>query len=77
MLKYKLYKEDGNLILYHYYPQDGEAGVVSVNKDTGETKVMEPSADDFGNRFAFKLCKRLKEFFESKTYRDSGTIAWY
>ena len=42
MLKYKLYKEDGNLILYHYYPQDGEAGVVSVNKDTGETKVMEP-----------------------------------
>ncbi|MBE6928204.1 MAG: hypothetical protein E7467_06950 [Ruminococcaceae bacterium] len=77
-MKYQLHKEDGNLILYCYYPQGhGETGIVSVNKKTGETAVVSPSADDFGNRFAFKLCKRLKEFFEAKSYKENGIIAWY
>lgn len=78
MLTYKLNKTVGDLILYHYYPQgNGDAGLISIHKKTGEITIVEPSNDDFGNRFAFKLIKRLKEFFEDKAYKQEGTIAWY
>lgn len=78
MLRYKLHKDDGKLILYHYYPnRSTKAGTVSINKKSGETMIVSPSADDLGNRFAFKLCKRLKEFFEDGKYSEDGIIAWY
>lgn len=77
-MKYKLHKTEGNLIFYHYFPQGSEdLGTVSINKKTGETAVVKPAEDDFGNRFAFKLIKRLKEFYHEKDFKDSGTIAWY
>lgn len=78
MLTYKLYKTDGDIVFYHYFPEKtGEAGVISINKDTGETTIVKQSGDDFGNRYAFKLIKRLKDFFEDKTYKQDGIIAWY
>lgn len=78
MLTYKLYKNEESFLLYLYYPQgNGDAGLVSINKQTGETAVVEASKDDFGNRFASKLMRRLKEFFSSDDYRQEGIIAWY
>lgn len=78
MLKYELYKTDGDILFYHYYPQgSGEAGTVTINKETGEAVVVNPSEEDFENRYAFKLMKRLLEFFENKTYKETGMIAWY
>ena len=78
MLHYKQHKDDGELIFYHYYPNGGErVGTVSISRKSGVTEVVSPSADDFGNRFAFKLCKRLKEFFEDGVYKNDGIIAWY
>lgn len=78
MLTYKLHETDGDLAFYHYFPDgNGAAGAVSINKKTGETAVVKASNDDFGDMYAFKLIKRLKEFFESKVYKQEGTIAWY
>lgn len=78
MLTYKFYKMDGDIAFYHYFPQgNGDAGVVSINKKTGATAIVRPSDDDFENKFAFKLIKRLKEFFESRDYKQEGIIAWY
>ena len=48
MLKYKLSKTEGDLIEYSYYLSRGGAlGLVSINKETGETNVVKPSEDDF------------------------------
>lgn len=78
MLIYKWYKIDGNLIFYHYYPEEsGAIGVVSIDRFTGKTEVVKPSKDDFGNRYAFKLMNRLREFFANNAYKETGTIAWY
>lgn len=78
MLSYKLHKTDGDLAFYHYYPDgNGATGVVSIDKTTGKTEIVAQSEDDFGNRYASKLIKRLQEFFASKTYEETGTIAWY
>lgn len=78
MLIYKWHKIDGNLIFYHYYPDgNGATGVVSIDRFTGETEVVTPSKDDFGNRYAFKLMKLLQEFFTNNAYKEAGTIAWY
>ena len=78
MLIYKLHKTEGDLLFFNYYPEgNGAEGTVSINKNTGETAIIKPSEDDFGNRFAFKLVKRLKEFFEANDYKEEGIIAWY
>lgn len=78
MLSYKLHKIENGLNYYKYYPQGSEnAGTVTINTKTGETAIIKPSEDDFGNRFAFKLVKRLKEFFEEKAFKEEGIIAWY
>lgn len=78
MLSYKLYKTDGDLAFYNYFLQgSGDVGTVSINKHTGETVIVNSSKDDFGDRFAFKLIKYLKDFFDNNDYRETGTIAWY
>lgn len=78
MLTYELQKTEDNLIFYHYYPDgNGTAGIVSIDKITGETAIIASSKDDFGNRYAFKLMKHLREFFINKAYKETGTIAWY
>ena len=78
MLRYKLYNTDGNFVFYRYYPQGGkDFGTVSINTKTGETAIITPSEDDAGKRYAFKMAKRLKEFFNDNSYKDNGIIAWY
>lgn len=78
MLTYKFYKTDGDVAFYHYFPQGkGNAGVISIDKKTSETVIVRPSDNDFGNRFAFKLIKRLREFFDNEDYEQEGIIAWY
>lgn len=78
MLTYKFYKTDGNLTFYHYFPQgNGDAGIISIDRETGKITIVKSSNDDFGNRFAFKLINRLKEFFEDKDYKQEGKIVWY
>lgn len=78
MLKYKKTEIDGNKLIYQYIPDGtGKPGKVSIDKRTGETAVIEVSDDDIGNRYAFKLLKRLSEFFAENNYKDDGIIAWY
>lgn len=78
MLIYKLHKIEDNLVFYHYFPNgNGAVGIVSIDRFTGKTEVITPSKDDFGNRYAFKLTKRLRAFFASNAYEETGTIAWY
>lgn len=78
MLTYTLHKMDGDLAFYHYFPcGNGAAGVVAINKVTGDVDVVTPSKDDTGNRYASKLAKRLREFFANNAYKEAGVISWY
>lgn len=78
MLTYELHKNENNLIFYRYSLNgNGASGLVSIDKVTGKTEIVAPSKDDFGNRYATKLTKRLQEFFASNNYKETGTIAWY
>lgn len=78
MLKYNILKTEDNILFYHYYSEiNGCDGVVSINKNTGETSIVKSSDNDLGNRFAYKLIKRLKSFFENSNYSDNGIVSWY
>lgn len=77
MLIYKLYKFESDLILYQYYSQLNDAGLISVNRKTGEITVIRQSDDDIGGRMANKLAMRLKDFYAENAYKEAGTIAWY
>lgn len=78
MLIYKLYKFEGDLILYQYYSRfENDAGLISVNRKTGEITVIKQSDDDFGGRMANKLSVRLTDFYAENAYKEAGTIAWY
>lgn len=78
MLSYKLHRVQGDFYYYHYYPNgDGTNGEITINKETGEIAIVKSSLDDFGNRFAFKMIKQLEYFFDTKEYKEFGTIIWY
>lgn len=78
MLKYKLVKSNNDLLTYHYnLAKDETPGEVTINKASGQAKVVKQSENDFGNRFAFKLLGRLTEFFKEGEFKEEGAIAWY
>lgn len=78
MLIYKLYQFEGDLIIYQYYSRIADtAGLVSINKNTGETAVIRQSDDDFGCRMAYKMVGCLADFYAENAYKEAGTIAWH
>lgn len=78
MLKYKLVESNNDLLTYHYnLAKDEKPGEVTINRTSGQAKVVKQSENDFGNRFAFKLLGRLIEFFKEGEFKEEGAIAWY
>ena len=80
MLKYKLSREDDDDCIYFYYPEGKEDyGIITINKKTGKITVNSLAKEDQGIRifYAYKLVRRLEEFYRTGEYRDSGMVAWY
>ena len=77
MLKYLLFKENEDKVIYRYYPEDGkESGLISVTKKSGECDIDELSPNDKHQRYAMKLFKRLKEFANNDSFEKEGIVAW-
>lgn len=78
MLIYELIDILCDLAIYAYYPDKyGKPGKVALNMKNGETNIMEMSPDDFGNRYAYHLIRRLEKLYEQGEISESGTVAWY
>ena len=78
MLIYELIDMLGDLAIYAYYPErNGKPGKVALNMKNGATDVIEMSPDDFGNRYAYHLIRRLAKLYEQGEIPESGIVAWY
>ncbi len=77
MLKFELIEENESKTLYKYFPEGGsESGVVSVDKESGKCSIENLSSNDRHQRYAIKMFKRLREYFDSNSFDKSGIIAW-
>lgn len=78
MLKYVLDRIENEIAYYLYYPEHDEIpGIVSVNKKSGDVRIVELSPGDESRIYALKLVRRLEKFFEENSYRNDGIVAWY
>ena len=78
MLKFSLVEETPKKVVYKYYPDgDGDAGVVSYDKELKTNSIVTLPAKDKHQRYAQKLFARIREFANSNTFEKEGTIAWY
>lgn len=78
MLRYVLDRIDHEVAYYKYYPEHDEIpGVVSVNKKNGEATIVMLAPQDKSRIYAFKLMRRLEQFFRQGRYETDGIVAWY
>lgn len=77
MLKFELIEENESKALYKYFPEGGsESGIVAIDKKSGECSIENLSSNDRHQRYAIKMFKRLREYFDSNSFDKSGMIAW-
>lgn len=72
MLTYEYLKNQGNEMLFAYYP-DGDKnapGKIAIT-EKGEGRIIEESAEDIGKRYAYHAIDEIDP--KQKT----GTVAWY
>lgn len=78
MLKYILVENQGNKIMYKYFPEGGDDfGVVVYDKQKKECSIQELAKIDRHRQYALKMFKRLREFADGETFLEEGKIAWY
>ena len=77
MLKYNLIRDDGNKLIYEYFPEGKEnSGFVSYSKTSSECKIEELSENDRHQIYALKMLKKLREFANNQMFKTDGMVAW-
>lgn len=78
MLKYFIFEETKDKIIYKYFPEGNEtSGIISIEKATGKIDIISLAENDRHKIYAWKLILKLETFYKTQAYKEEGIIAWY
>lgn len=78
MLKFKMIKNDSNLVSYLYFPEGKEpSGKITIDKKEGTVVEQIIANTDEFKRYFFHMLEKIEEFIENNRFEENGTIMWY
>lgn len=77
MLRYNLIRENEQEVLYEYFPEDSnESGLIGYDKVKKVCNIIILSPKDRKQRYALKMCSKIRQFVRNGSFDRSGTMAW-
>lgn len=78
MLTFEICGADGSEFQYRYFRENTkDAGIVAIDVNTCEGRVIELAPGDEFHWYAFHLKFALEEMARENNYKESGTVMWY
>ena len=79
MVYMEFVSDDGAEVIYDYMPEtkDAPKGTVSVNRKTGERKLIKRSPDGEWSAYHSQAWKRIEQMIADGTLKRETSSAWY
>lgn len=77
MLRLKLIRDDEQEVIYNYYPENkNEFGTISVNKNTGEVKIISEVEKDKFCIYRNHALSKIRECQRKGAFIRESIVAW-